>query len=120
MPLVFVALAILLGGCSDGPNKSQVIKDWEAYIQENSAKEASCFNDVKFKNVQVVGKSTTENISEVNVRIYGDWIGGRDPGWFGGPCAGFQASRGNDQSVNRRFIYKRFDTGWILESNTLL
>ena len=109
--LLLMCLIALVTSCSKGPSESQVIKDWEAFVHDSD-----CSKDVKFKKVEVIGTSKTDNVAEVIIRITGDWIGGRDLGWFSStPCGGFHAQAGQNQIVERKFIYKKFDTGWRLE-----
>ena len=70
---------------------------------------------VKFTAVKVIRTSIEGNIAEVIVQVTGDWTGSADPGFFAGPCGGFTKSKGNNQSVEKKMIYKKYDTGWQLQ-----
>ena len=95
----------------DSPPDSMIIDDWNAYLAKNK----DCLEHVKFGEVKILGKSVEGKISKVIILVTGDWISSRDPGYFGGPCAGFSRSKGRNQTKEETLIYRHFDTGWRLE-----
>jgi len=117
--LVLTCVIAFVGGCSKGPSDSQVIKDWGKFRKDENP---SILKDVQFKKAEIVGTSVSGNVAEVIVRITGDWIGdSRSSGWIGQTaCGGFNPAKGQNQVVERKFIYKKFDSGWRLEENQLI
>jgi hypothetical protein len=118
--LVLASLSAFVTGCSNrksGPSEVQVVNDWNAFwSKDNSA----WMKDVQIKKVEVADRSINGNVAEVIVKITGDWLGGsglptRPWGWEGGAAVGFKPSAGPNQTVEWKFIYKKFDTGWRLE-----
>jgi hypothetical protein len=109
-----------LAGCSNGPSESQVVKDWQSFVAKNNG---AWMKDVEFKKVEVAGQSINGSVAEVIVRITGDWVGrsGYNGGWSGHtPADGFNPTGGSGQTVEWKFLYKKFDTGWRLEENKLV
>ena len=65
--------------------------------------------------MKVAGTSVEGASAEVILQISGEWISKRDPGYLAGPCWKFSRSRDAKQTVERRLIYRKFDTGWRLD-----
>lgn len=66
----------------------------------------------------VVATSITGNIAEVILQVTGKWIGRPDPlsdGYLPTfPCGKIADEPGIIQTVERAFLYKKYDTGWRL------
>jgi hypothetical protein len=107
---------VFFAGCSgtgSGPSEKQVRDDWERYVRY--AESLGGCPDVKLTDAKVVGTSVEGRSAEVILRISGEWISKRDPGYMGGACWKFSRSRGATQMVERHLTYKKFDTGWRLD-----
>lgn len=95
-----------------GPPHKQVILDWEQY-QNGPLMDNGCKAAVEFTGAKVIGTSVEGNKATVLVEISGNWKkGGRNLGWFAGPCVGFSSRNGDGQKVVQRAVYEKFDTGW--------
>ena len=75
----------------------------------------NCVKVVRFTDAKVEGKSVNGNIAEVLINITGDWIF-TGTNFFGdnlfveGPCMLFKAKNRNNQTVQRKMMYKKYDT----------
>ena len=98
-------VALLLVSCSSGPSEDQLFQDYQARMCK----------EVKFKDVKKISKRIDGVTAEVIVNVTGDCVGKYDPVFFGGPCAGFSKRKGSNQTVERKMIYKKYDTGWKLK-----
>ena len=99
---------------SRGPSEKQVREDWEQYAQSDRM----CTGTIKFRKVQIIGRSIQENRAEILLEVTGDWVPGRhDHGWFAGPCNGFHKRNGRGQIVVNKAVYKRYDTGWRIQKS---
>src|SRR5205807_16642 len=106
--------------CSEGPSNEQVVKDFSAYL-ETAKMKLGCVKAVKFSDTKVAGKSVNGNVAEVLINITGDWILTDNPypeALIGdvdlfpeGPCMLFRERHGKNQTVQRKMIYKKYDTG---------
>jgi len=116
--ILLAILGTILTSCSKGPSETQVLKDWEDF---SKSAQKQCLKDVNFNKVEIIATSKTDKMAEVIIKITGDWKGGRlDPGYFSqSPCKGFHARAAKTQVVKRKFTYKKYDSGWILESNDI-
>ena len=104
-----------LVSCSSQPADETIIEDWKTYWSEYYR--GTCTKYIKLKDVRVVGKSVKDNQCEVIISITGDWISNNiDPRFFPHlPCGGFTKKKGANQTVEKKMLYKKYDTGWRLE-----
>ena len=111
-----LVVGVVFAGCSgtgSGPSGKQVRDDWDGYVRY--AESLGGCPDVKITDVKVIGTSVEGTSAEVILQVSGDWISKRDPGYLAGPCWKFSRSRDAKQTVERRLIYRKFDTGWRLD-----
>ena len=93
----------------DAPTDAVIMTDWKDTLSKND-----CRNFVTFTSIKIVEKRLVGDRVEVRLEVKGDWVG-RDSEFLGGPCRGFQFTRGKDQIVDKKMIYKKFGDRWILD-----
>ncbi|HEU4560914.1 MAG TPA: hypothetical protein VFS20_23890 [Longimicrobium sp.] len=79
-----------------------------------------CKQFVNPVQVRITGKTEQGNTAEALVLITANWVGTQrdyfgnlyDPGFYGGPCAGFVAHKPNPQQSHQRMGFVKYDTGW--------
>ena len=114
---VLLVVGVVFMGCSgtgSAPTEKQVRDDWDRYVRYAAESLGGC-PDVRLTDVKVVGMSVEGSSAEVLLQVSGEWISKRDPGYLAGPCWKFSRAKGAQQTVERRFTYKKFDTGWRLD-----
>lgn len=104
----------LLQACGNqGSLPDELIRrDWNNFVNQWPA----CSEFVALRELKILGKSIQGNTAEVILQVRGDWIGSSDPVWYQGPCTGFRMEKGFSQTVERKLIYKKYDTGWRLDT----
>jgi len=111
--ILWLSFPFSCSGEGDGPERFMVEQDWKTIVKNDQG----CNSCVRIGRVTVLDISAKKSSASARIEIVGDWIGLSDCHKVSGPCSGFSASGGISQVVQKTLRYKKYDSGWKLESN---
>lgn len=94
------------------PSDTIISDDWEKYVKDSEY----CKDKVEFLDFKILGKSVTNNTCDVLIEVTTKGIYYKYRGAYSHhPCGGLDEKQGNVQTVQRKALFKKYDTGWVRE-----